>query len=143
MQKIQKWVSTHKEVVLYIVFGVLSTAVSYITLWIPYRLFGIHELISNIISWICAVSFSYITNAKWVFESHPQSTKEQVQQVFSFVLGRLATLAADEAIMFVFATHLGFNVLFVKLAAQVVVVILNYIVSKVFVFKKNQKNAQI
>ena len=134
-EKCKQLFERHKEVILYIVFGVLSTIVSYITLWIPYKLFGVHELISNIISWVCAVSFSYATNAKWVFDAQPKNAKEAIRQIGAFAAGRIATLGVDELIMFVFATWLGFNVLVVKLAAQVVVVILNYIISKLFVFK--------
>lgn len=140
--KCKQFSKKHKEVILYVVFGVLSTVVSYITLWIPYKLFGIHELISNVISWVCAVSFSYATNAKWVFNAQPQNAKEAIRQIGTFAAGRIATLGVDELIMFVFATWLGFNVLVVKLAAQVVVVVLNYIISKLFVFKKREREAQ-
>lgn len=126
----------HKEVLLYLIFGGLTTVVSMLTFWLPFNVLGIHELIANVISWICAVTFAYVTNAKWVFESKPANGRGRVREIVSFFAGRLATLGVEEAILLVFATWLGFNGLIVKLVGQVVVVILNYVISKLFVFKK-------
>ena len=107
-----------------------------LTFWLANSPLGIHELIANIISWICAVTFAYFTNAKWVFEAKPETGKERLRQAVSFYVGRLATLGVEEAIIAVFATWLGFNSFLVKLVAQVVVVILNYVISKLLVFRK-------
>lgn len=137
IEKIKALCIKYKEVLLYLIFGGLTTVVSMVTFWLALRL-GIHELIANVISWICAVTFAYLTNAKWVFEAHPESKQEKLQQFVSFYVGRLATLGVEELIILVFSTWLGFNPVVIKLIGQVVVVILNYVVSKLFVFKKKK-----
>ena len=135
IEKIKALCIKYKEVLLYLIFGGLTTVVSLVSYWLCLKL-GIHELIANVISWICAVSFAYVTNAKWVFESKPATAAERVREIVSFFAGRLATLGVEEAIILVFSTWLKFNPMLVKLAGQIVVVILNYVVSKLFVFKK-------
>ena len=136
IEKIKALCLKHKEVLLYLIFGGLTTVVSMVTFWLAYNVLGIHELIANIISWICAVGFAYFSNAKWAFESKPATAQERLREIVSFFTGRLATLGVEELLILVFATWLGFNGLIVKLVAQVVVVILNYVISKFFVFKK-------
>ena len=136
IEKIKALCLKHKEVLLYLIFGGLTTVVSMVTFWLAYNVLGIHELIANIISWICAVGFAYFSNAKWVFESKPTTAQERLREIVSFFTGRLATLGVEELLILVFATWLGFNGLIVKLVAQVVVVILNYVISKFFIFKK-------
>ena len=134
-EKIKALCIKYKEVLLYLIFGGLTTVVSIASYWLFLRL-GIHELIANVLSWIFAVTFAYVTNATWVFEAKPQTTRELVKQIVSFFSGRLATLGIEELIILVFSTWLRFNPMIVKLVAQVVVVILNYVISKLFVFKK-------
>ena len=134
--KIKALCLKYREILLYLIFGGLTTVVSMLSFWLAYNVLGIHELIANVISWICAVTFAYLTNAKWVFESKPANRQERLREVVSFFAGRLATLGVEELLMLIFVTWLGFNGLLVKLVAQVVVVILNYVISKLFVFKK-------
>lgn len=135
IDKVKTLCIKYKEVLLYLIFGGLTTLVGFITFWIPVKL-GLHELLSNVVSWVCAVSFAYVTNAKWVFEAKPRDRQERLRQILSFFGGRLATLGAEELILLVFATWLGWNVLIVKLFAQFVVIVLNYFISKLWVFKK-------
>ena len=136
IEKIKALCLKYKEVLLYLIFGGLTTVVSLVTFWLAGHPLGLNTLIANVISWICAVTFAYFTNAKWVFEAQPESRCEWLRQFVSFYAGRLATLGVEEAIIAVFATWLGFNSFWVKLAAQVVVVILNYVISKLLVFRK-------
>ena len=136
IEKIRALCRRHREVLLYLIFGGLTTLVSMLSFWLCYDLLGVHELIANVVSWICAVSFAYFTNARWVFESRPATRRDRLREIVSFFAGRLATLGVEELILLVFATWLGFDGLIVKLVAQVVVVVLNYVVSKLFVFRK-------
>ena len=136
IEKIKALCLKHREVLLYLIFGGLTTLVSMLSFWLAYNVLGIHELIANVVSWICAVTFAYLTNARWVFESQAVTGQERLREAVSFYTGRLATLGLEELLILVFATWLGFNGLLVKLVAQVVVVILNYVISKLFVFKK-------
>ncbi len=139
IEKIKALCVKYKEVLLYLIFGGLTTVVSLVSFWICTYPLHINVLISNVISWICAVTFAYFTNAKWVFEAAPRSRGEAFRQFVSFYAGRLATLGVEEAILFVFVTLLHGNEMLVKVIAQVVVVVLNYVVSKLFVFRKKQE----
>ncbi len=136
IEKIKALCIKHKEVLLYLIFGGLTTVVSLVSFWICTYPLHINVLISNIISWICAVTFAYFTNAKWVFEAKPATRREAFRQFVSFYVGRLATLGVEELILLVFVTLLHGNEMIVKVIAQVVVVVLNYVVSKLFVFQK-------
>lgn len=133
----------NKEMLLYLFFGALTTAVSFVTLGVPQWLFekaGMSEgtaiVPSNIISWICAVTFAYVTNRIWVFDSKAHGTKEIVQEAASFYGGRVFTLIVETLMMWVGVSLLGINKWAVKVVASVVVLILNYIISKLFVFNK-------
>lgn len=126
----------NKEVLLYLLFGGLTTLVSLITFWLFHIVLGINELIANIISWIFAVSFAFFTNRIWVFNAPTETFEAFLKQLVSFFGGRLATLGAEELILYVFITRLGLNAMLIKLVAQIVIIVLNYVVSKIFVFRK-------
>ena len=126
-----KFFNKHKEVILYLVFGVLATLVSISTFYIFSKVLNMHELIANIFSWICAVGFAYYTNSKWVFESNDKGIKS----ISKFFVGRLFTLVIEEIILLVFVTVMKFDEMIIKVIAQVIIIILNYVISKWFVFK--------
>jgi len=137
----------NKEMLLYLFFGALTTAVSFITLGIPQWLLekagvseGVAIVPSNIISWICAVTFAYVTNRIWVFESRASGKKEIISEASAFYGGRLLTLVVETLMMWVGVSLLGVNKWIMKVIASVVVLILNYIISKLFVFKGKTKN---
>lgn len=139
MQKIKDLFNKYKEVIMYLIFGVLTTIVSLVsyyllTITILNPESGIQLQIANVLSWIISVAFAYVTNRKYVFES---KSKEFVKEISSFVGGRVATLLMDMVIMFIFVTLLHLNDKVFKLVSQVVVIVANYIISKIFVFKKD------
>ncbi|MCD8077666.1 MAG: GtrA family protein [Lachnospiraceae bacterium] len=125
----------HREVLLYLLFGGLTTFISIgsygYLIWL-----GVEPLLANVISWILAVLFAYVTNSTWVFEARPQGWGERCRQIFSFYGGRVATLLLEEAILLLFVELLGWNAMLVKVAGQVLVVAANYIISKLWVFRK-------
>lgn len=131
----------NREVIMYLVFGVLTTM---ITLAVYYGLMftvlnpdnAIQLQIANVISWIVGVIFAYITNRKYVFES---KEKQQLKEASKFVASRLGTLLLDMLVMFIGVTLLKGNDKLVKLISQVLVVISNYLLSKLFVFNKQNK----
>lgn len=131
--------SKNKSVLLYLFFGALTTFISIFTFALFYDFFNLNELIANIISWIFAVLFAYITNRTWVFDSK-QSGKMLIKEMLSFFAGRLTTLGIEEVLLFVFITWLSFNGTPIKISAQFVVLILNYIISKLFVFKDDKND---
>ena len=133
-----KFYHKYKEIINYLIVGVLTTVVSLVSYYIIVSTVlnpnnAIELQIANIFSWICAVAFAYVTNRIFVFESkNPNKLKE----LTSFVGARLLTLGMDMFIMFLMVTLLHINDKIAKLVVQVVVTIANYVFSKLIVFKK-------
>lgn len=127
----------NKEVLMYLFFGGLTFLVSVVTYAYFNVALGMNELIANIFSWIIAVAFAFITNKIWVFCSKNDLFTEFIREMFSFFAGRLVTLLIEEVILFIFITWLGLPSMVVKIMAQIIVIVLNYIISKLFVFKGN------
>lgn len=124
----------YKEQILYLFFGGLTTLISIAVFALFTKVIPLDELIANIISWVIAVLFAFVTNKLWVFEA--AENRGVIRQMLSFFVGRLATLGVEEVVLFVFIKLLSLNSMAVKTAAQIVVIVLNYIISKIFVFKK-------
>ena len=133
-----KFYHKYKEIINYLIVGVLTTVVSLVSYYIIVSTVlnpnnAIQLQIANIFSWVCAVAFAYVTNRIFVFESkNPNKLKE----LTSFVGARLLTLGMDMFIMFLMVTLLHINDKIAKLVVQVVVTIANYVFSKLLVFKK-------
>ena len=126
----------YKEMLLYLFFGGLTFLISVGSYSVANITFGINELLANIISWIIAVFFAFFTNRVWVFEGKTNGVKEFFIQMINFFGGRVVTLVVEEIILFVFITMLGFGSIAIKVIAQIVVIVLNYIISKLWVFRK-------
>lgn len=120
---------------LYLFFGGLAFVVSVATYSLFNMALHMNELIANIYSWIITVLFAFFTNRIWVFQSPTEGVRAFLRQMMSFYGGRVITLLIEEAILFVFITLLSFSGLGVKIAAQIVVIILNYVISKLLVFR--------
>ena len=130
----------HKEIINYLIFGVLTTIVSLLTYYIlvltilnPDK--PIELQIANIISWLVAVTFAYITNRKYVFTS---KNKKILKESLKFYSSRLTTLFIDMGLMFIFVSKLNFNDKIIKIVIQIIITILNYIISKLLVFKNKE-----
>ena len=136
MKKILELVKKHWDVVAYLFFGVLTTAVNYAVYLPCYNWLGLSGAVSNVIAWAVAVAFAYLTNKPWVFKSHDWSAKVVVPELAKFVACRVASGALETGIIFVFVDLMGFDGNLFKLITSVLVVILNYIGSKLLVFKK-------
>lgn len=137
MSKIIDLFNKYKEVVMYLIFGVLTTIVSLVSYYLlTITIFNPDNAIllqvANVLSWIISVLFAYITNRKYVFESKNNNI---LKEVSSFFGSRLITLLLDMLIMFVGVTLLKGNDKFIKVISQVIVIVSNYIFSKLFVFK--------
>ena len=137
MSKIIDLFNKYKEVVMYLIFGVLTTIVSLVSYYLlTITIFNPDNAIllqvANVLSWIISVLFAYITNRKFVFESKNNNI---LKEVSSFFGSRLITLLFDMLIMFVGVTLLKGNDKFIKVISQVIVIVSNYIFSKLFVFK--------
>lgn len=140
MEKIIKMLKKYKEVISYLIFGVLTTVVSLAVYYLSVFTFlnpnNAFELqIANIISWIVGVCFAYFTNRKYVFES---KEKNKLKEASKFVFARVVTLIMDMVIMWIGVTLLHRNDKIIKLISQVVIIVSNYVFSKIFVFKKKE-----
>ncbi len=129
----------NQEIIMYLVFGVLTTVVNIILYYIfndiiPMNFTTHQYLIASLIAWIGAVIFAFYTNKYIVFKSNKK--EDTVKELTSFILFRLLSLVFDLAIMFVMVDLLIVDDLLSKIIANVVVIVLNYVFSKLFIFKK-------
>ena len=136
IEKIHAFVEKHWDMVSYLFFGVLTTAVNYLVYLPLYNLLGISAAVSNIIAWVAAVAFAYVTNKLFVFKSHDWSMKTVLPELGKFVGCRAASGGLETVLILLTVDILGWNGNIWKLIISVLVVILNYVSSKLLVFRK-------
>lgn len=127
---------TSREIITYGIAGVLTTVVNYISYHILCNILGIENLIANAIAWVIAVAFAYEINARVVFLSKRDSIKEEAVKVTKFFGARFLSFLVEELGLYVFVDLLGYNNLVVKAILAVIVIVLNYILSKLYIFKR-------
>ena len=127
----------HKEGLLYLFFGGLAFFLSIFLFWFMESVMHLNPVVNNTIDWIICVAFQFFTNRTWVFDGKVDNTRDFLKQAGSFTIGRLFTLVVEDLIIFIFVTILAFKSMPVKLAATFIVIVLNYVISKLFVFKKD------
>lgn len=136
MEKIKELFFKYKEIISYLFFGGCTTIVNFVSYYIPARILGIDEIVSNVIAWYVSVLFAYITNKIFVFSSKTESIKQTIKELVSFVLARLFTGALCDVGLFALMIHvLNINDIVSKITTQVLVVVLNYVLSKLVIFK--------
>lgn len=138
IETIKSLMKKYHEVIMYLIFGVLTTLVSLVSYFILTSTLlnasvNLEMQIANVISWILSVTFAYFTNRSLVFMSE---NKNKLKEAVSFYSSRIVTLIMEIVIMFIGVTLLHFNDKLVKVLAQVIVIVSNYIISKLIVFKK-------
>lgn len=126
----------YQQPILYLFFGICTTIVNIITYYLSAHILSLSVILSTCLAWLVSVIFSYITNKWWVFESKSLRLKAVIQEFLSFTGCRLFTGACDLLIMLIFVDSLGMDDLFVKIASNILVVVLNYIFSKMIIFKR-------
>ena len=134
--KIRALVEKYWDIFSYLFFGGLTTVVNYIVYLPCYNWLGISAAVSNVIAWVVAVAFAYVTNKPFVFKSHDWSLKTVGPELTKFVGCRIGSGLLETALIFLTVDWLGWNGNVMKLILAVVVVLLNYIGSKLIVFKK-------
>lgn len=127
-----------KEIILYIVFGVLTTIVNLVVTYILNHVFNINGAIASAIGIICSIIVAYFTNRKLVFNSQAKGFKENLDEFGKFILGRAGTMVLEEGGVILFNTILKFPLMPVKLSLTILVVISNFFISKFFAFKKSK-----
>lgn len=154
LKKLEPFYKAHKEVLMYLFFGGCTTVVSIITFAIGRKMFGSHDvdmaglafdaglIAANVFSWICAVTFAYITNRIWVFSDKAHDTPGIVKECAAFFAGRLFTLVLETILLELAISKIGMNDMVAKVIVQIVTIVLNYVISKLFVFKKQKPAAE-
>jgi len=124
------------EVFIYLFFGGLATVVNIVTFALAYQAFHLNWPVSNAISWICSVLFAFVTNKLWVFQSKTEGFQALAWEFGKFIFYRVLSFGMDMACMYLFIDMLHTGNLFAKVITQIVVVVANYVFSKLFIFKK-------
>ena len=136
MEKVRELIHRYSDVLVYLFFGVLTTAVNYLVYLPCFNLLQLSAAVSNVIAWVVAVAFAYLTNKPFVFKSYDWSTKTVLPELTKFVGSRLLSGAMETTIIYVTVDLLCWNGNVMKLLTSVAVVVFNYIASKLLVFKK-------
>ena len=136
MDKIKDIMNKYRDVIFYLFFGVLTTVVNYLVYLPCYNLWNLSAAVSNAIAWVFAVAFAYLTNKPFVFQSHDWSWSVVAPELAKFVSCRVASGLMETGILFLAVDLLGWNGNVWKLITSVLVVVLNYVGSKLLVFRK-------
>lgn len=134
--KILDLIKKHKSIILYIIFGVATTIVNIVVYYICSHVLKLQTVGSTCVAWVFAVLFAYVTNRIWVFESRAASLHEIIAEIIKFFLCRIATGVFDVVFMYICVDYAGYNDVVIKAFSNVVVIVLNYVASKLIVFKK-------
>ena len=129
---ISDWIKIDRELVLYVVFGAFTFFVNLISYFFFANLLGINYLVSNAIAWFLSVLFAYVTNRTWVFECKSPNILKEMSLFFG---GRIFSGVVDMFLMYAFIDLIAFDSSISKIVVQIIVIVLNYIFSKLIVFK--------
>jgi len=136
MEKIISLFVKHKQIILYIFFGAITTAIGFISFFVLTRWMGAPLVAANVISWIIAVLFAYLSNRFWVFKSNTCGFFSIMKEFWSFIAARIFSGIMDTVLMIILVDFLSVYDLIAKLVVSIIVIILNFILSKWIVFKK-------
>ena len=136
MNKLMQLYQKNKSVILYLIFGGLTTVVNIVTYHICYEMLSVSNFLSTILAWFFSVIFAYLTNRIFVFESRATGLRAWLQEILSFFACRVATGVMDVVIMVVAVDYFHQNSMLWKVISNILVIIINYIASKYLIFKK-------
>lgn len=134
-EKIRKLFLRYYDLIMYLVFGVMTTAVNYLVYLPCFNMLGLSASVSNMISWVVSVAFAFLTNKPFVFRSHDWSAKVVWPELVKFVGCRVGSGVMETVILFVTVDTLRWNGNIWKLVTSVLVVVVNYVGSKLLVFR--------
>ena len=137
MKTLKELLLKYKEIILYLFFGGCTTLVNIVFYFICSRM-GCGTVLSTVLAWIISVLFAYITNRKYVFESKAFGFSGIFKETLNFFACRIATGLLDVAIMFIFVDILHLNDMIIKIVSNIIVIILNYVAGKWFIFNKKK-----
>lgn len=126
----------YKELVSYGFWGVMTTLVNYVVFFVCLRFLRINYLIGNVVSWVCAVTFAYISNKIFVFHAKDWSPGRIKSEVIPFFLGRLFSLLVETIMLYILVDCLSFRSEMIKVFTNFAVIAINYLISKFMIFKE-------
>ena len=132
----------HLQGMRYLAFGFFSTVINIVTFKLC-KMAGIGTIVSNIIAWTVAVIFAYLTNKAIVFESKTESLKSLYKEFVSFIGARIFTLVVETIFLKIVIDMLGYNEILMKIISNIIVIILNFVFSKLFIFNKDKSKEEI
>ena len=136
MKKCLKLYNDHKQIILYLVFGILTNVINIVAFFIFNNILQVDYKISNVISWFMSVLFAFITNKTIVFRSEDKNKKETIKEIIFFFLARILSLIIDMGLMIILIGIMNLSTLISKIIVNIAVIIINYILSKFLIFKK-------
>lgn len=140
MEQIKTLYIKYKELINYVIFGILTTLVNYIVYFLCLDLLSWNYLVVNVLAWILSVLFAYVTNRIWVFESKAEGW-HICKEIVLFFASRLTSLGAETLLLFLMVDTAHLDNTVSKIVAGIVVIIINYILSKLIVFRKKKKES--
>lgn len=138
IKKIIELLKKYKQIILYLIFGVLTTLINIAAYWLFAHPLNLNTLTSTVLAWLTSVFFAFFTNKLIVFESKMQN--RFFFELGTFLASRVLTGVLDTAIMIIFVDVLCLNDMVIKVVSNIIVIILNYVLSKFVVFKKSDKD---
>lgn len=136
LKRLKQLFIRYKEMILYLFFGGCTTLVNIIVYYICAHLLSLATVPATVIAWILSVAFAYVTNRIYVFESRSRGLVAILREIGAFVSCRLLTGVMDLAIMYICVDLLHFNDLIIKIISNILVIVLNYVASKLLIFRK-------
>lgn len=136
MMRLKNLLLQYRAVILYLIFGGCTTLVNIVCYFLCYQILWISNLASTAIAWFVSVLFAFVTNRSYVFGSQAREYRERLRELFSFFACRGMTGVMDMVIMYITVDCMNMNSLLWKIVSNILVIIINYIVSKLVIFKK-------
>lgn len=141
MKQLKELYGKYIHILAYLFFGVCTTLTNMLVFWLCNFQLGLETVPSTILAWIAAVLFAYLTNRKWVFHSEASGASKILIEIFNFFACRIATGLVDWIGMWVLVDLMHFNSMLIKFILNIAVIVLNYIASRLIIFRhKGCKN---
>ena len=134
--KIRQLLHKYRELIAYVFWGAATTAVNYAVYFLCTRVLGIYHITGNIIAWAVSVAFAFYVNKLFVFRSASWKAAVVLGELWKFVSARILSGFLETGMLFLFVDILHFNDAVIKILASIIVVLLNYVISKLMIFTK-------
>ena len=138
VKEFKAFLKKYSEVITYLFFGAMTTLINLVSFWTLSTVFHLETITATVIAWVIAVIFAFVTNKIWVFKSKSKNTQETTKEAVTFMIVRLVTLGVEVFLMWLMVDNFKQNKLIWKLLCSVVTTVLNYIFSKLIVFKEKK-----